>query len=391
MAYSVFPMPGGPRMMNTSRGNLGRAATFVAYRTKDSRGRAPSCVARSLRKIVLASCAMHSSLPFFTAAAMEASLSSSSSLSSPMVTVGRGALGLNFGGRGASSLLTSALTPRPSSCFTGGPEGGRGPSCPASVLTLRPGGMRGAADATVLGPLAPNSCLTMPPFVGGCEGGWGMSPSSSFNSALIAMRSAWGANFLRKTRNRSSCPRRILTAALASTMPERARTNSWYCSTLPHSTKRALTAARKVEAEISSCSVGSPTANSASPSSSRSCTTGFGTALALALAFFWGGASSASSNFSCCWASCALLAIILSLNLSEREAGTGAASSGLACQCPARDTCFAPGASVAGFEGGLAGASLALGAFGGAVGAFHEVFSSLPNRDGCDVAVGNSA
>mmetsp|Transcript_21618 Transcript_21618/g.61223 ORF Transcript_21618/g.61223 Transcript_21618/m.61223 type:complete len:338 (+) Transcript_21618:914-1927(+) len=336
----------------------------------DSRGRAPSWLARSLRKITLASWAMHSSLPFFTAAEMEASVVNSSSLSSPMVTVALLAFGLNFGGRGMSSDFTSALTDRPSSCLTGGPGGGRGPSCPASALTLQepPAGVYGVAAAAVLTVFAPNSCFT-PPGWGGCAGGCGTSPSSSFNSALIAMRSASGANFLRNTRRRSSWPRKIRTAALASTVPDKARMNSWYCSTFPHSVKRAFTAAKKVEAETSSCCVGSPGIDS----STSSMGVGAAAARALGVGRARLAAGAAPSKTSEAWASCSLWLFILALKRSAREAGTAVgAALGVACHAPARETCFAAEPSAVGLTAAVA-------------------FLPLANKDGCEEAVGNSA
>mmetsp|Transcript_69504 Transcript_69504/g.224854 ORF Transcript_69504/g.224854 Transcript_69504/m.224854 type:complete len:391 (+) Transcript_69504:827-1999(+) len=353
-----------------------------------SRGRAPSPVVRSLRKIVLASCAMHSSRPFLTAAAMDAS-PISSSLSSPMVTVPRGALGLYLGGRGMSSALTSLFTSLPSSSFTPrGPAGGLGPSCPASALTRArdepPAGVKGVLRESS------SSCLT-PPMLGGCDGGCGASPSSSRSSCLMAERSACGANLRRKTRRRSSWPLRIRTAALASTVPESARMNSWYCSTLPHSVSRALTAARNVEAETSSCSVGAPGGKSSISSTSKGSTGGGTLGPAFALAFLTtlgAGRSTASSNLSTSLASRSRCSFMRCLKRSTREAGTAAApGSESACQTPARETCLA-GASAA-FCGGFAGAALA--AFGGPAEALAALDFCFAKRDGCVAAVGSSA
>mmetsp|Transcript_17100 Transcript_17100/g.46353 ORF Transcript_17100/g.46353 Transcript_17100/m.46353 type:complete len:230 (-) Transcript_17100:1382-2071(-) len=194
------------------------------------------------------------------------------------------------------------------------------------------------------------------------------------------MRSASGANFLLKTRSRSSWPRRIRTAALASTVPDRARMNSWYCSTFPHSTKRAFTAARKVEADTSSCSVGKP--GTASSTSSTSGTSADTLLPVLARARFAGGAATAPSKTSASCASCSLWIFILALNLSARDAGTaaGAAPPGAVCQAPARETCLAAPAAV-----DWAGSALTLAA---------PAAGRLPlvaNRDGCEVTVGSSA
>mmetsp|Transcript_69177 Transcript_69177/g.195024 ORF Transcript_69177/g.195024 Transcript_69177/m.195024 type:complete len:207 (+) Transcript_69177:1123-1743(+) len=194
---------------------------------------------------------MHSSRPFFTAAEIDASSMTSPSLSSPTVTVPRMECGARCGGLGISSAPSSDLT---SSLFTpgsGGPAGGEGRSPASSCLTPMPG-VKGAFL-----PLASSSCFTAPRR-GGCWGGWGASAASSESSSCMAARSALGANLRLNTRTKSSWPRKILTAALASTVPESVRTKSAYWSCLPHSVKRDFTAARNVDADISSCSVGVP-------------------------------------------------------------------------------------------------------------------------------------
>mmetsp|Transcript_87915 Transcript_87915/g.158501 ORF Transcript_87915/g.158501 Transcript_87915/m.158501 type:complete len:253 (-) Transcript_87915:1895-2653(-) len=230
IAYSVLPTPGAPRSMISSLGKRGFAATREAYCVIESLRRAPLPSNRFL-KIVLASWATHSSRPLFTAVAIEASSKASSSLSSPMVTAGRASLGPYAGGLGTASGLssfTSALTPSSAlmPALGAGPPGARVPRGGGGVA-----GGRGAEPppSSCLTPClgSRSSCLTTPGPLGGRGGGRGASCiSSSLISAFIAARSAFGANLRWNTRTKSSWPRRIRTAALASTEPERASTNS---------------------------------------------------------------------------------------------------------------------------------------------------------------------
>mmetsp|Transcript_65085 Transcript_65085/g.167523 ORF Transcript_65085/g.167523 Transcript_65085/m.167523 type:complete len:382 (-) Transcript_65085:754-1899(-) len=249
---------------------------------------------------------MHSSLPFCTAVAMEASWistsSSSPSESSPMVTGARHTRGSHWGGRGLRySRFTSAFSALTVSRLTlGGCDGGRGPPPPpSSSLT--------------------SSLLTRPPG-GGREGGRGPSAFSSSSSALMAIRLARGANLRRKTRSRSSCPRRILTAARASTVPARASTKSWYCSTLPHSSSRLFTEARKVAAETSS----SPSA--AASSSCGVLATGSSEAVRARLDGGWAGAAAAAASASSPRLS--IFALSRCLTRSARDIGTAARDTG---------------------------------------------------------------
>mmetsp|Transcript_119752 Transcript_119752/g.298725 ORF Transcript_119752/g.298725 Transcript_119752/m.298725 type:complete len:237 (+) Transcript_119752:849-1559(+) len=213
MAYSVLPTPGAPRKMKSSRGNLGQAALCVAYRTMARRALAPSCAALSFRKTNFASCATHSSRPLRTAAAMEASscISSSSSLSSPMVTMPRRMFGAKLGGRGTSSLLTSPLTSSRLTPRDGGfAAGGLGPSPTAAAVRRPPlpagvdGTEGGGAEGGAARREVSSSFTALKGGTGAAgEGRLGASSGSSASSALMATRSALGANLLLKTRRRS--------------------------------------------------------------------------------------------------------------------------------------------------------------------------------------------
>mmetsp|Transcript_16931 Transcript_16931/g.31621 ORF Transcript_16931/g.31621 Transcript_16931/m.31621 type:complete len:272 (+) Transcript_16931:1135-1950(+) len=232
--------------------------------------------------------------------------------------------------------------------------------------------------AGAFGGSAPSSFLTIPlrggPPGGGIGGGTGPSlgvGSSSRSSSLICMRSARGANFRLKTFSKSSCPLRILTAALASTLPESATTNSWYCSTLPQSMSRVFTAARNVAADISSCSVGISGKSSASIAAPACFCLGVGMLSVGALRGFFGGGSGASSNSSAAWRASRMARC---LYLSLRELG--------------RSASYWIGGSF--FDtGGGAGASF-LGATGGGA-RFFPLESCWTKRLGCEKAVGRLA